>query len=150
MSIRIDGRRRRLDLRPPTDHRQRKQSPRSGQRQNDLPLPHYVALIASVVIAAIRAHHSLLARMENGGHSTKYLHRRHIDAAIDECRNVRTGLFHVVIDGARQLVNDQTAVVDGLLLGGFRAHDGDVGLALLGGVEVEQLLQWEIRADVSV
>lgn len=148
MSIRIDGCSRRFHLRPPADHGQRKQSSGAGQRQNDLALPHNVALIASAI--AVRAN-ALLSGMEDGRHPGEDLHRRHVDATIDKGRHVRAGFLHVVLHGSGGWVNHQTSVVHRLLFGRLGAHDGDLGLLVLfRRVKVEQLFEREIGTDVAV
>lgn len=120
MPVRVNRRTGRFYLWPPIVHRQRKQFPGTGQSRQHFTFPFDVALI-TIVSVAVR-HVARIARMEDGRNPRKYVQRANVDSTIDECRHIRTRLFHIMINGTCLWIDHQTTVVNGLLFRCFCAH----------------------------
>lgn len=121
----------------------------------------------SITVRAI----AQIARMKDVRNSRKHIQRAHVNAAIDERRNIRARLLHIMIDCTRLRINYQTTIVNGLLFGRFRTHYrylkraeidkkrisidkielfAHLGLSIFRSMKFVQILQGEIRANVTV
>lgn len=89
----------------------------------------------------------LLSGVKSLRHGLEDIRGSKIDSAVDQSRNERRRLLYVVAD-LSFFIEHHAAVIQGLLPGRFRSHDGEQRSLLR--MKFQYLLQREIGADVAV
>lgn len=154
MTICVDCRPSSLQLGPPVRHWHGKEFIGSSQGRKHLLFPLDVPLLSSisisVSIAKCLAAVLLTSRMKNLCQHREYIHGTDIHPTVDKCGHIGARLFYIMRNSSATAIENQTAVVQGLLTCRLRGHDSNQSTRRALLVKVAQFLQRKISANISV